>query len=204
MRYQGRLTTWHDDKGYGFVTPHGGGPRAFVHRNDFGRSRRPRGDELITYELVIDDKKRHNARNVQYVAKARPRGMPAVGAIVTPALALVFFAFLLGTSAAGKLPWAVPAWYVALSALTYFAYRNDKGAARRGAWRTTEQTLHALSLAGGWPGALVAQRWVRHKSKKTSFLVPFFVTAALNLGALAWLSQSGWALLRGAITHLGG
>ncbi|MDZ7669446.1 MAG: DUF1294 domain-containing protein [Gammaproteobacteria bacterium] len=29
-----------------------------------------------------------------------------------------------------------------------------------------EQTLHALSLAGGWPGALIAQRWLRHSRRR--------------------------------------
>lgn len=195
MRYQGRLTTWNDEKGYGFITPNGGGTRVFVHRNDFGRGRRPRGDELVTYELLVDDKKRHNARNVQYVATRRARGLPAVGAIVAPVLTVIFFAYLLSTSAGGKLPWAVPGWYAVLSVLTYVAYRADKAAAVRGTWRTQEQTLHALSLAGGWPGALVAQRWLRHKSTKASFLATYFFTVAINLGALIWFVQAGRSLL---------
>ena len=109
MRHQGRVTTWNLDKGYGFITPNGGGPRVFVHRKDFGSARRPRVDELVTYELTIDEKKRHNARNVQYVAVARARGIPAIGAIVAPTLAVMFFAFLLSAAAGGRLPWAVPA-----------------------------------------------------------------------------------------------
>lgn len=192
MRYQGRLTTWHDDKGYGFITPNGGGPRVFVHRTDFGSGRRPRGDELVTYELTLDDKKRHNARNVQYVKATRPRGLPAIGAIGAPVLAAVFFGYLLSTSATGKLPWAVPAWYAVFSVMTYLAYRHDKDAAVRGNWRTKEEHLHMLSLVGGWPGALIAQRWLRHKSTKVSFLAVFFVTTALNLAALIWLASSGW------------
>lgn len=32
--------------------------------------------------------------------------------------------------------------------------------------RTQESTLHGLSLLGGWPGALIAQQVLRHKSKK--------------------------------------
>ena len=34
MRYQGRLTIRHDDKGYGFITPNGDGPPVFVRRTD--------------------------------------------------------------------------------------------------------------------------------------------------------------------------
>jgi uncharacterized membrane protein YsdA (DUF1294 family) len=47
--------------------------------------------------------------------------------------------------------------------------------------------LHLLGLAGGWPGALIAQQMLRHKSKKASFLAVFWVTVLINCGALLWL-----------------
>jgi uncharacterized membrane protein YsdA (DUF1294 family) len=80
---------------------------------------------------------------------------------------------------------------------TYAAYALDKSAAKKGAWRTQESTLHLLALAGGWPGALIAQQTLRHKSKKKSFRIVFWVTAALNLAGFVWLfSPSGAGLLR--------
>lgn len=31
MRYQGKVTNWKYDQGFGFVIPNGGGQKAFVH-----------------------------------------------------------------------------------------------------------------------------------------------------------------------------
>ena len=48
MRYQGRITQWHDDKGYGFITPNGGGSSVFMHISSLApNQRRPRGEELV-------------------------------------------------------------------------------------------------------------------------------------------------------------
>jgi uncharacterized membrane protein YsdA (DUF1294 family) len=55
-------------------------------------------------------------------------------------------------------------------------------------WRTRESRLHLLALFGGWPGPMVAQSVLRHKSRKQSFRVVFWVTVALNCASLAWLS----------------
>ena len=91
--------------------------------------------------------------------------------------------------------WAlVPTAYVVMSAVTFIVYAMDKRAARRGAWRTPESTLHLLELFCGWPGALFAQNVLRHKSVKTSFRIVFFVAVALNLSCLGFLV---WWMARG-------
>ena len=64
---------------------------------------------------------------------------------------------------------------VALSLCVYFSYRGDKRRAEIGAWRISESTLHLAELAGGWPGAFLAQRKFRHKISKTSYQVVFWL-----------------------------
>jgi uncharacterized membrane protein YsdA (DUF1294 family) len=103
------------------------------------------------------------------------------------AVATLFLALVCGLAAREVLPRIVAAVYLAASVAAAIAYGLDKSAAQRGAWRTRESTLHVLSLAGGWPGALVAQSVFRHKSRKPSFRVAFWATVALNCGALVWL-----------------
>jgi len=72
MRYQGRITDWNDERGFGFITPNGGGERVFVHVSAFGKGqRRPVGNEIVTYELVADPRKGNRAAGVRY-RDARP------------------------------------------------------------------------------------------------------------------------------------
>jgi uncharacterized membrane protein YsdA (DUF1294 family) len=74
----------------------------------------------------------------------------------------------------------------------FFAYAFDKAAARAGRWRTAEATLLLLGLVGGWPGALLAQQLLRHKSSKAPFRAAFWVTVALNAGVFVALSARVW------------
>jgi uncharacterized membrane protein YsdA (DUF1294 family) len=86
----------------------------------------------------------------------------------------------------GTLPFMVLGIYAIASSVTFVAYALDKSAAKQNKWRTAEATLHIFALVGGWPGALVAQRWLRHKSKKLSFQIVFWMTVLLNCLALAY------------------
>ena len=87
----------------------------------------------------------------------------------------------------GNLPVLIIVAYATLSLFTFIAYALDKSAAQSGSWRTSEGALLMLGLAGGWPGALIAQQTLRHKSKKPSFLVVFWTTVLMNCVALVWL-----------------
>lgn len=73
---------------------------------------------------------------------------------------------------------------VALSVASYVLYAIDKRAARRSGQRVPERTLHLLALLGGWPGALLAQRVLRHKTAKPAFLVLFWLTALTHVATV--------------------
>ena len=54
MRYQGRITTWKDDQGFGFITPNGGGDPVFLHIKTFSNWQRPHtGNELVSYGVAV-------------------------------------------------------------------------------------------------------------------------------------------------------
>jgi len=202
MRCQGRITAWKDDKGYGFVVQNGASEQIFLHIKSLqNRQRRPQVDEIVTYEIGTDDKGRKQARNVAFVSN-RPVSMTSSGTgNFTIALTALFVLFLLAAVAMGKLPLAIPGLYLVASLVAYFAYASDKSAARQGQWRTKEDTLHLLGLIGGWPGALLAQKQLRHKNRKSSFQVLFWTTVALNCGGLAWLTtSSGSTFLRAVLS----
>ena len=112
-------------------------------------------------------------------------------------VAAAFLAFVGAAAYLGKLPLAVLAVYLAASLIAFFAYALDKSAARKGEWRTQEGTLHLFGVIGGWPGALAAQRLLRHKTRKRSFQVVFWMMVFINCAALGWLlSPDGEAMVR--------
>jgi uncharacterized membrane protein YsdA (DUF1294 family)/cold shock CspA family protein len=204
MRQQGRLTDWNDDRGFGFITPLSGESTVFVHVSEFPRGqRRPIVTDLVSYVVKHDNRGRAGAQGVLFLAPthARPgQSLPALRPLPPWVLGVSFaFMFLVFASAVlGVVPWVVPAVYGTMSVATFFAYGLDKLAAEKHRWRTAESTLHLLSAVGGWPGALVAQRYFHHKTIKRSFRKGFWFTVALNLGILGWfvfvapMTSSGW------------
>ncbi|MEM9291040.1 MAG: cold shock and DUF1294 domain-containing protein [Acidobacteriota bacterium] len=210
----GTLTTWNDDKGYGFIAPQGGGQEVFVHISDVHRrTRRPQEGDRVTYQLTTDDRGRPRAQGAtlagatsaprqprsqqqkpreQRTQQRKPRrrgGAPkrapllvVGGAIAAAALAVEF----------GALPKIYLLLVVGLSLVTFVAYAIDKSAAQEGGWRTPEQTLHLLALAGGWPGALLAQTLLRHKTRKQPFRIVFWLTVVIHCLAVgSWFIPAG-------------
>ena len=96
--------------------------------------------------------------------------------------------------------------YLLNSLFTVWFYREDKRLAERQLRRIPEFHLHFWELFCGWPGALYGQRKYRHKWKKVSYMVLFWMYVLLNLAAAACLifpdtawpvAEEGLRLLRG-------
>lgn len=106
-----------------------------------------------------------------------------------PYLVLAVFALLyLAATVLVQLPLLVAAVYGVMSITCFAVYAIDKRAARAKAWRTPEKTLWLLGLLCGWPGALLAQQWLRHKTAKRSFQVVFWMTVVVNMAGFAWMT----------------
>jgi len=87
----------------------------------------------------------------------------------------------------GSTAFLIASFYFIASLMTFIVYTIDKSAAKKGHWRVKERTLHLLSLIGGWPGALIAQKILRHKSIKQPFRSFFWLTIFLNVSLLIGL-----------------
>ena len=188
MRHKGRIVQWQDDRGFGFIEPMSGGDRVFVHIKSFtNRRRRPVGDDLVTYDLKHDPRGRPRGVNVAFTGDGALRATSPVPGAKSLLFVAGFLVFVSAAVIAGRLPAFIFGLYFVGSGFTFLAYAWDKSSARLNRWRTPESTLHLLSLVGGWPGALLAQKYLRHKSSKQSFQTAFWITVVLNCGALVFL-----------------
>ena len=205
MRTQGKITHWNEQKGYGFITPATGAKQVFVHINAFkNRHLPPELNQIVLYSLSTDKQGRPCAVKVTRASEIPARNTKPITSLFQILIAIGFIAVVGWSVPAYNMPIQILYLYLAASAFTFLVYAKDKWAARSRRWRTKESTLHTLALIGGWPGALIAQQMLRHKSRKNAFRFAFWTTVVFNCAAFAWLFTSdGATMLRSVIPDLG-
>ena len=204
MRFNGTVKTWNEERAFGFIEPEQGGQEIFLHITAFPpRSGRPQLNQRVSFEVVLNRDGKKRAAKVQLVRAPKSasvlvrRGTSEWGGASLFAVP-AFVALYSAVAWIWHVPKAVGMGYAALSIVCFVAYAADKSAARSGGWRTKEDTLLLIGLAGGWPGALFAQQFLRHKSVKASFRTAFWVTVVINVLAFVALSSpklGGWNVI---------
>ncbi|MBH1987217.1 MAG: cold shock and DUF1294 domain-containing protein [Burkholderiales bacterium] len=215
MRFDGTLTSWNDERGFGFIEAAQGGDAIFVHIKAFGaQAGRPQVGQRLTFEVELGPQGKKRAHKVERAAvpraakAARSSGSARAAHVDrTPSPArwgtasLFAIPLFLVVALVVSALWRPPVWlaglYLGASVLAFVLYASDKAAAQRNAWRVSEQTLHGVAILGGWPGALLAQQWLRHKSVKAEFRATFWFTVLVNVSAFVVLcSPQGQVLWR--------
>ena len=201
MRIEGTLKSWNDDRGFGFIEPSLGGQEIFVHIKAFeARLGRPQIGQRLTFEIEMSIEGKKRAKRVQPVQVAsstsrKRNNSPAQwGAASYFAIPAFLFIFLIVA-----IVWRVPNWvavlYFSASVICFITYAIDKSAATTGRWRVSENTLIFLGLACGWPGAIIAQQVLRHKSHKALFRSAFWGSVVLNVLGFFALNSPLFSLL---------
>jgi uncharacterized membrane protein YsdA (DUF1294 family)/cold shock CspA family protein len=208
----GKLKKWKDDRGFGFIQPRDGSQEIYLHISELKDStRRPQENDTIYYYSVVDSDGKIRACNA-FISGARIKSTSSSKSLsnnVTsdgssninfPIAEMILLLLLPGLGTAhftwttnNPLPLIL---YTVMSVLTYALYADDKSRAKLNFWRTSEQTLHLFELAGGWIGGFLAQRILRHKSRKLTYQSVFWAIVTIHHIAWIWWFLFGKSLLK--------
>ena len=195
MDVLGKVAEWNEVRGFGFIQPLDAQlPRLFFHIREYRQEgRRPEPGELVRFQRVQQADGRWQATEVKRTNAPRRTPLSA-GRVHTridagiasgswwpgTLLSCAYAAILAWGLHAKRVPELAVFALIGLGVATFIAYALDKRAAQHSQWRTPESTLHLMALLGGWPGAWLAQRLLRHKNRKASFQNLFWVCALAN------------------------
>lgn len=194
VRETGVVKAWNADRGFGFVQ-RADADDLFLHIKAFPRdSAAPSVGDEVTFEVETQpDGKLRAARALPAATAYEPPARPTSPFVGTIAILAFTAIYLLVDLTWGPLPLWVLLVYFGVSGITFGAYAVDKSAARMKQRRVAETSLILLGMFGGWPGAVLAQQILRHKTMKASFRAVFWMSVLLNVFAFVALNAPGVA-----------
>lgn len=194
-RSRGRLVSWNDERGFGFIAPEGGGQDVFVHASAFAKEgRHIEIGHTYEFDLEIGKDGRPKAKRITSMpvaveVKAGPSLLSKV--MQRGPRMLVIPAFLFIVLAIASVQPVSTNWFIiygVASVACFAGYGLDKLAASQKQWRVSETILLLIGLVGGWPGGILGQEVFRHKTQKKTFRTLFWMSVAINMAAFVQIN----------------
>jgi uncharacterized membrane protein YsdA (DUF1294 family)/cold shock CspA family protein len=195
--YEGIIKSWRGDKGFGFIQPNEGEKDIFIHIRDLKHDNyKPIIGDKVVYKIITDKNGKIRAydafikgqkicntvreetfKKQSFHHSKEKSKFGLVPRIIIALIPFILSAWLLITKSISLPLFA----YLIFSPVTFLCYAYDKSMALKDQWRVAESTLHLFELLGGWPAALIAQYTIRHKNKKQSFQITFWLIVFIHI-----------------------
>ncbi|MBD3793717.1 MAG: cold shock and DUF1294 domain-containing protein [Campylobacterales bacterium] len=174
---QGIVVKYSEAKGYGFIRTSEREEDIFVHISEVQNADRLTIGQKVDFEI----KQTSKGAVAQSVVAGRTALSPSLIYGIIAFVSTLLIALLLQ-----QLP-LILNYLIAINITTFLLYGYDKQLAQTDKVRVPERTLHMLALLGGSPAGLIAQRFFRHKTLKSSFQILYWAIVLLQVGVLYFI-----------------
>ena len=170
---EGVVVKFNEQRGFGFIRSEALSQDIFVHIQDIPKQKPLSVGQQVFFETKETDKGLAAIKVTPGIKRISPfflYGITAFLLIVTTTLFLSYegLHFIL-------------AYFLSINLTTFLFYGYDKLIAGSSLLRVPEWVLHSLSIGGGSPTGLLAQKVFRHKTIKGSFQFVYWAIVILQI-----------------------
>ncbi len=175
---QGYIVNFNAEKGYGFIRSDEQEENIFVHISKVKNSETLEQGQEVSFDIK---KTERGLSAVNVIAGAKQRSPYLIFGILSFLFVAVVSAYL-----SQKTDFLL-AYLIAINIATFLLYGYDKLISSGDKLRVPELNLQVLALLGGSPSALIAQKFFRHKTIKSSFQLVYWGIVLIQVGVLVWV-----------------
>jgi len=174
---QGYIVNFNKEKGYGFIRSEKQEENIFVHISKVKNAKTLEQGQEVTFDI----KKTKRGLSAFNVIAGDKQSSPY---LIFGVISLLFVAVI--SLYLSKKTHFLLAYLISINITTFLLYGYDKFISSSDKLRVPELNLQTLSLLGGSPSALVAQKFFRHKTIKSSFQLVYWGIVLIQVGFLIW------------------
>ena len=177
---QGYIIHFNEEKGYGFIRSEEHEENIFVHISQVKNAKELSQGQEVEFGV---EKTKKGLSAISVMAGKKQYSPYLIFGLLSFVFMLLIFAYL------SQKVELLLAYFISINLATFLLYGYDKFISSGESLRVPELNLQLLSLLGGSPSALLAQKFFRHKTIKGSFQIVYWAIVIGQVTLLIYFSS---------------
>jgi len=178
---QGYVIYFNEAKGYGFIHSDEYEENIFVHISQVKNANELSQGQVVEFKIEKTEK---GLTAINVIAGKKQQSPYLIFGLIS------LFTILTISVYSSQYLHLLIAYLIAINITTFFLYGYDKFISSTEKLRVPELNLQTLALLGGSPAALIAQKFFRHKTIKSSFQILYWLIVLTQIGLLIFILKT--------------